>query len=210
LKIIAHRGFWNQEIMPNSYASFVYAFENGYGIETDFRDFNGGLVVSHDPPTDNNFVAADDFFKLAAKYPTLPLAINIKADGLQILVKAFIEKYKLTNYFVFDMSIPDMYRYHTSGIIYYTRKSEYEINPCLQENASGIWLDSFESEWYDKQDVEALLKLNKKIAVVSAELHKRAYKSQWELIKTFSNNIGFQNLFLCTDFPNEAKQFFGL
>jgi hypothetical protein len=210
LKIIAHRGFWDGTIKPNSFKSFEMAFENGYGIETDFRDFNGQLVVSHDPPTKDNFVFADDFFKLAAKYPTLPLAINIKADGLQLLVKDYLDKYNLSNYFVFDMSIPDMYRYHTNGMTYYTRKSEFELNPCLIEDAAGIWLDAFNHEWYVQDDIEQLLQTGKSVAVVSAELHKRDYKNQWNIIEALKGNIGFQNLFLCTDYPNEAKLFFNL
>jgi glycerophosphoryl diester phosphodiesterase len=210
LKIIAHRGFWNESILPNSYKSFELAFENGYGIETDFRDFDGALVVSHDPPTKNNYVTADDFFKLASLYPTLPLAINIKADGLQELVKKYIDQYNLTNYFVFDMSVPDMYKYITSGIICYTRKSEFEMQPSFYEVTTGFWLDAFVDEWYNKEMIEELLNTNKKVAIVSADLHKRDYAKQWDIILSLKGNNGFQNLFLCTDYPNKAKQFFTL
>ncbi len=210
MKILAHRGLWTETVLPNSYESFVHAFESGYGIETDFRDFNGQLVVSHDPPTTNNFVAADDFFKLASQYPHLPLALNIKADGLQMLVKEYLEQYQLSNYFVFDMSVPDMYRYQTNNIIFYTRKSEFETTPYLMDKASGIWLDAFVTEWYEKDELEKLLLLNKKIAIVSADLHKRNYSTQWDIILAVKDNIGFQNLLLCTDYPDKAKQFFKL
>jgi hypothetical protein len=210
LKIIAHRGFWNEDILPNSYKSFEHALENGYGIETDFRDFDGALVVSHDPPTKNNYVTADDFFKLASQYPTLTIAINIKADGLQELVKKYIAQYNLTNYFVFDMSVPDMYKYIMSGITCYARKSEFELQPSFEEIANGFWLDAFKEEWYGKENIAELLSTNKNVAIVSAELHKRDNKNQWDIINTLKGNIGFQNLFLCTDYPNKAKQFFTL
>lgn len=210
MKLIAHRGYWNKDIVSNSFTSFQQAFSKSYGIETDFRDFNGRLVVSHDTPVENNFVEAEDFFSLAAQYPQLPLAINIKADGLQLLVKELLLKNDLTNYFVFDMSVPDMYRYYTNGLTYYTRKSEHETAPCLLDMAAGIWLDAFISEWYGAKEIESLLATGKKIAVVSAELHKRPHLPQWTLIKSMQENIGFQNLFLCTDFPDEAKQFFNL
>jgi hypothetical protein len=208
LKIIAHRGFWEEDILPNSYKSFEHAFENGYGIETDFRDFDGALVVSHDPPTKNNYVTADDFFKLASLYPTLPLAINIKADGLQELVKKYIDQYNLTNYFVFDMSVPDMYKYVVSDITCYARKSEFEMQPAFDNKVGGFWLDAFIEEWYNIGDIEELLNTGKSVAIVSAELHKRDNKNQWDIINTLKGNIGFQNLFLCTDYPNKAKQFF--
>jgi glycerophosphoryl diester phosphodiesterase len=210
LKLIAHRGLWDAAVLPNSYTSFELAFEHGFGIETDFRDFNGELVVSHDPPTAGNYVTADDFFKLAAKFPLLPLAINIKADGLQDLVKKYLTKYNITNYFVFDMSVPDMYRYQQKNMVFYTRKSEYEEQPCLLKEATGIWLDAFASEWYKKEELDSLLALNKDIAIVSAELHKRDYKSQWQLLSGYKGNTQFKNLFLCTDYPKEAKLFFEL
>lgn len=206
MKLLAHRGYWNDTIAPNSYQSFIEAFSNGYGIETDFRDYEGQLVISHDPPTKNNYVSADDFFSLAAQYPTLPLAINIKADGLQQLVKNYLDKYTLTEYFVFDMSVPDMYRYATAGITYYTRQSELEPHPCLLEQAKGIWLDAFTSQWYSTTELATILATGKQIAIVSAELHKRNYKLQWQMIKELKDNT--ENLFLCTDLPNEAKQYF--
>ncbi|MCW1578911.1 hypothetical protein OLS50_01735, partial [Campylobacter jejuni] len=66
--------------------------------------WRGGIVVSHDMASEN-CLKLEDFFKLYKKYNTnLPLALNIKADGLQIPLKKLIQKYKITNYFVFDMS----------------------------------------------------------------------------------------------------------
>ena len=53
LKIIAHRGFWLEKSEQNSLKAFKKAFENGFGVETDVRDFNGELVISHDIATKN-------------------------------------------------------------------------------------------------------------------------------------------------------------
>ena len=56
MQILAHRGFWGlqdstKQIKPNSLESFKHAFQNGFGIESDLRDFDLQLVVSHDMPT---------------------------------------------------------------------------------------------------------------------------------------------------------------
>jgi glycerophosphoryl diester phosphodiesterase len=53
-RILAHRGYWLEPGEKNSLSAFRRAFEGGFGIETDIRDLDGELVVSHDPPTRRN------------------------------------------------------------------------------------------------------------------------------------------------------------
>ena len=48
--ILAHRGCWGQSVKRNSFEALKRALEEGFGIETDFRDCNGVIVISHDPP----------------------------------------------------------------------------------------------------------------------------------------------------------------
>jgi glycerophosphoryl diester phosphodiesterase len=209
LQIIAHRGYWNKHIKPNSWESFEQAFKLGYGIETDFRDFNGQLVVSHDPPlATNDLIFATDFFNLASKYPNQMLAINIKADGLQTLITNLLLKYNLNNYFVFDASVPDLYRYQEMNCNFYTRISEIERSPNLFEKSSGIWLDAFNSEWYNEKTILDLLNHGKKVAIVSSELHKRPYEELWKFLKKLNSSSQYNNLFLCTDFTDEANNYF--
>ena len=50
MKILAHRGFWADEEEKNTLSAFGKAFDSGFGIETDIRDRNGELVISHNPP----------------------------------------------------------------------------------------------------------------------------------------------------------------
>ncbi|EOH2218788.1 hypothetical protein ACMF73_001646 [Campylobacter jejuni] len=91
----------------------------------------GGIVVSHDMASEN-CLKLEDFFKLYKKYNTnLPLALNIKADGLQNLLKKLIEKYEITNYFIFDMSVPDALLYIDLNFNVFTRQSEYNMKKSL-------------------------------------------------------------------------------
>ncbi|MKX88043.1 hypothetical protein D8J74_08870, partial [Campylobacter jejuni] len=100
MKILSHRGYWKNKQEKNSIAAFDRSFLNLYGLEIDLRDVGGGIVVSHDMASEN-CLKLEDFFKLYKKYNTnLPLALNIKADGLQNLLKKLIEKYEITNYFI--------------------------------------------------------------------------------------------------------------
>ena len=71
----------------------------------------------------------------------------------------------------------------------------------------GLWLDAFESRWYDIHTITSLLHQKKRIVIVSPELHGRAHSSLWEFIKI--NNFHRNDLVaLCTDFPRHAREYF--
>lgn len=207
MNIIAHRGYWLNHSEKNTSVAFSRAIEHGFGIETDFRDFNGELVISHDVPLEGA-MKADEFISLCRHYsaPTI-MALNIKSDGLYLLVKKFIAELGMSNYFVFDMSVPDTRGYLAEQIPVFTRLSEYESMPRFLDQSRGIWLDSFESEWYDKALIKNLLDSKKQVAIVSPELHRRSHLGLWRFLK---ENDFYQNclISLCTDFPLEAKEYF--
>lgn len=207
MEIISHRGFWENLDEKNTSKSFEKSFSENFGTETDFRDYNGKLVISHDIP-DENCIDAKRFFEIYNSYNCKStLALNIKSDGLQKELQLLLKKYKIENYFVFDMSIPDTLGYIKNDIVFFSRQSEYELVPSLYESCSGIWLDSFEKIWFDKDLIENHLKNNKKVALVSPELHKRDYKAFWDYLK-ISKLFENKNLILCTDLPSDAKHFF--
>ena len=217
LKIIAHRGFWLEKSKQNSLKAFKKAFENGFGVETDVRDFNGELVISHDIAT-KNALSLRELLKLHTDFCTPnftpPLALNIKADGLQSPLKALLKEFKTQNYFAFDMSVPDMLGFEREKIAFYTRQSEIEPKPqhymkALYEKAEGVWMDEFYSHWISESAILGHLKRGKKLAIVSPELHKREYKAEWKHYKDILQDCHFQGeIALCTDFPHFAKEFF--
>ena len=47
MEIVAHRGCWYSEEEKNTKEALIRAFEKRFGIETDIRDRNGQLVISH-------------------------------------------------------------------------------------------------------------------------------------------------------------------
>ncbi len=244
MTILAHRGFWNlhdstpkikldstrqnklnlatkpnatAQFKPNSLESFANAFQNGFGIELDLRDFDSQIVISHDLPCANAiklkqlFGLYNDFFDLANSAINPPLALNIKADGLQILLQKLLEKYRIKNYFCFDMSVPDMRYFAKSGLKFFTRQSEIEPNPALYDKANGVWCDEFYFHWISKRTILGHLAQNKQVAIVSPELHKREYKSVWREYRAILESNALQNnpnIFLCTDFPLLAETFF--
>jgi glycerophosphoryl diester phosphodiesterase len=206
--IISHRGYWRDPEEKNTVDAFRRSFEKGFGVETDVRDLAGDLVVSHDPPK-AGALTFRDFLELHGLYGgSLPLALNIKADGLQVWIKRLLEQYSVKDYFVFDMSVPDMIGYRDTMIPYFTRISEYEIDPVLLEDAHGVWLDGFNADWFSIGEISSLLTRGKRVCVVSSELHGRAHLKLWRMLKEVDDGSD-GSLMLCTDLVGEASAFFG-
>ena len=207
MKFVAHRGHWLHAGEKNSLAAFERALEGGHGIETDLRDAGGTVVIAHDLPVGGE-MSLDDFLALAARHPAgRPLALNIKADGLQRHVREALERHGIADAFVFDMSVPDTLGYLRGGVTVFTRCSEYEpVPPCL-EQAAGVWLDAFHGEWYDAARIRAWLAAGKAVCIVSPELHGRPHLAWWETLRAEGLHRE-PGLSLCTDFPHDAKEFF--
>ena len=203
--IISHRGYWTKPEEKNTKQSFINTIKIGLGSETDIRDSDSELVISHDIPVKNTlrFNSVLEIFKNS----DLLLALNVKADGLQNLLKQSINKYNISKYFVFDMSVPDAKQYISQGFNVFCRQSEYEPHIPFYSEIKGIWLDAFEKVWYNADIVYEHLTLGKQVCIVSAELHNRDYLTHWQFIKSWSF-IQNNNIILCTDYPAEAKDFF--
>lgn len=209
MQIISHRGFWLKPEEKNTITAFERSFERGYGVETDIRDCDQLLMISHDPAS-RTAIQAKDFFALYRNMHAynLPLALNIKADGLQAMLKAMLSDYGITNYFVFDMSVPDSLGYLRQGTPVYTRQSEYESVPTFYDEATGVWVDEFHGHWITKATIQQHLSQGKKVCIVSPELHHRSHEQAWRDYRSFNCVDGFDAVSICTDFPDEARAFF--
>ena len=207
MEIISHRGYWFKNSEKNSDLAFRRSFGLSFGTETDIRDFDGELVISHDV-ANKNCITIEKFFEIYKSIEIQPsLALNIKSDGLQNLLKKSLKQNNINNYFVFDMSIPDTIMYLKEGMNVFIRQSEHELGTSFYESATGIWLDAFDGVWYSEELVKKHLNNGKKVAIVSSELHNREYLKHWTLLKSW-NIINDDNLILCTDLPEKAIKFF--
>jgi hypothetical protein len=208
MRILSHRGLWLEPAEKNTVESFARSFRAGFGTETDIRDLDGALVIAHDPPRRGAVTAEDVLALHAAIDPTLPLALNVKADGLQTMTAALLERFGLTSAFVFDMSIPDMLHWLKAGVPVYTRLSDVEPEPLLLDRCAGIWLDAFHSNWWDATTLDKHSAAGRSICIVSPELHRRDHLPVWEQLAAAANIIDTGNLMLCTDFPLAAEEYF--
>jgi hypothetical protein len=207
MNIIAHRGFWTRPEDKNTIEAFSKAFNSGYGVETDIRDDRGKIVISHDMPTGSEIPLSD--FLALLKGRNLPIALNIKSDGLIQPLKEALEKFKVENFFTFDMSFPESRRYIKQGLFPFISLSEFHPTFSALKEYEGIWLDSFESQWFGTDSIVHWLDAAqvKRICIVSPELHGRPHINLWEKLK-LDKIHHCKHMAICTDFPDEANHFF--
>jgi len=206
--VLSHRGYWKVAAEKNAAVAFERSFDLGFGTETDFRDYNKSLVISHDPP-DAGALPAETFFEiLAARDASLPIAVNVKSDGLQLMLKEGLERHGFSNYFLFDMAIPDAVISIKKGLRVFTRQSDVEIHPNFYNDAAGVWMDAFfDDSWLTPDAIMRHLDTGKQVCLVSPELHGRNHLPFWERLLE-SPVATHPNLMLCSDIPEEARTFF--
>lgn len=205
MKILSHRGYWKEPSEKNTVKAFKHSAYLKFGTETDLRDFDGEIVIAHDMASklDIRLVEFLEIFKGS----DLPLALNIKSDGLSSKLKTILEEYQISNYFVFDMSLPDQVSYIKNGMKVLTGLSDLNLIPPMIEDSNGVWLDSFKGDWFGPDMINQLLLKKKLVCIVSPDLHKRDHKWQWRMIK--DNGLHHRNgLLICTDMPEEARDYF--
>ena len=209
MKIISHRGLWLEQSEKNSLGAFERSFSRGFGTETDIRDHLGQLVISHDPVTGES-INLIDFLVLYKKTANeLPLALNIKSDGIALMLKTVLKNYNIKSYFTFDMSVPELVRYNKENLPYYTRFSDIEKNMLMLDQSSGIWLDSFgDDSWIDTECIKYVLSYNKPVCIASSELHGRDPMLLWYRLKLLKDLLDQGQFTLCTDLCMQAKNYF--
>ena len=89
--ILAHRGLWKSPSEKNSLTVLRRALHSGFGVETDIRDYAGDIVISHDI-ADASCECLETFLRSYKEDGScLPLALNIKSDGLHHPLKKLLE-----------------------------------------------------------------------------------------------------------------------
>lgn len=198
--IYAHRGMWQSPNQQNSQLSIESARLSGYGVETDFRSKNHSLVISHDPYGDSNPLSVDEI-----DFAEIPVALNVKEDGLLTQYEAFIRKYPNQHTFLFDGSIPEMVKIKEKELPHALRLSEYETE--LPWESQFLWIDGFNSDWWIKSP--KILNLMEKhfVVFVSPELHGREIKGAWEFFKLLHSKR-IAHFGICTDYPEKVRVIF--
>lgn len=207
---LAHRGLWHTCEEQNTPEALLRALRAGFGVELDVRDDRGRLVIAHDPlgPRANPAEFLPWIQGIPPEILTLPLAVNIKCDGIEKGIKSAFSERSQLNAFVFDASVPELIRYARNAIPFFTRHSDYEPEPVLYEEALGVWLDAFSVDWFGARVISRHLSNGKTVALVSPELHGREPVPVWRKWKSELSAEELEQVWICTDLPNQARDFF--
>ena len=195
--IYAHRGIWQSLEEQNSLQSIEATRRCGFGVETDFRNHENSLVICHDPCRDSNFLTVDEI-----DFSEIPVALNIKEDGLLDHYESFLKKYPNKFTFLFDGSIPEMVKIREKGLPHALRLSEYENE--LPWKSKFLWIDGFHTDWWIKSPRVFELLEKHFVVFVSPELHGRDAESAWEFFNVLHSKRIAQ-FGICTDNPHELK-----
>jgi hypothetical protein len=201
MEILSHRGYWLTPQEKNQKIAFERSFELGFGTETDVRDSGGKLVISHDMPRGDEMTLTAMLDILGDR--NLPLALNIKADGLGPAILDAMAGRSQNLWFTFDMSVPELIRQKNLAMPVFTRRSEYELQATLYDGVEGVWLDCFHGLWFNADDIVAMLDDGKRVCIVSPELHGRAPTELWSMLRRAG--LYDSSIMICTDVPEKLQ-----
>ena len=102
---------------------------------------------------------------------------------------------------------PDMRDYFRDNYKVFSRVSEVELDPSWYQCCSGIWLDSFETNWFNSALIEKYISDEKRYVLYLQNFMEGEYTDLWDIIYPLR---GEENIMLCTDLPTEAELFFNL
>jgi glycerophosphoryl diester phosphodiesterase len=203
VRVLAHRGLWPAAGAPNSLEAMAGAMAAGFGVETDVRDLDGEIVISHDPPR-RGAPTLSALLDAPETASTTVLAVNVKADGLQRSLRTLLDAARC-EWFLFDLSVPDLVAAIRHELRCFTRQSDFEPEPALYDRAAGVWVDGFETEWWDEALIAGHLERGKQVCMVSPELHGRDHLDTWRRWASWSVWQS-DDVMLCTDHPVEALE----
>jgi hypothetical protein len=212
MEILAHRGIWSDKAEQNTLAGLEKAIVAGFGVELDVRDYCGNLVLSHDI-ADELSPSFMDFLEIYVSHKSVSsLAVNIKSDGLATLISTALEHFGITsNYFCFDMSVPERFTYLRKSLTVAQRISQYDFVPAYLESDMPVWVDTFGASQLPIDNLNLLVDGTAPIAIVSNELHGQNHIHLWQSLQNWivdKSLIGDSRIMLCTDFPFEAEVYF--
>tara|TARA_Y100000310_G_C20624770_1_gene785263 strand:+ start:132 stop:746 length:615 start_codon:yes stop_codon:yes gene_type:complete len=189
-------------------------FDHDFGVKLDVRDTQGSPHLAHNPIRGEDSVSLIDW---VTEFPNYAMyALSIKSDGNERVITSIMNSIVGEDrWFVFDMSYPCRMNYVAWGRNIVDRYSDLEEDVSPYSMNCGIWSD----RWlWDKRKNNYLM-VSRVVKVphyyVSPELHlgsdvkkwridDQSYlHSHWQMVKDDSRFAG-----ICTDFYEEAKEFF--
>lgn len=141
-----------------------------WGIELDLRDYDGEVIVQHDP-----FKSGELFKEYIKKVENRDLILNIKCERIEYHILHILNEANYTgNYFFLDSTFPMIYTLSNQGESNIAlRFSEYEgidILEQMQGKVKWVWVDVFKKLPLTKEICHKIKLMGYNICLVSPEL----------------------------------------
>lgn len=169
-----------------------------HGVEIDIRDYDGHLVLTHDP-----FETGERLEDYLAHFQHALAIFNVKCDGLEESISNLAKQFGIENYFFLDLAQPTLVRLALGGerrlAVRYSEHEPIENALAFAGKADWVWVDCFT---YLPLDAESHRQLAKdfKICLVSPELQRHP-RHQIAKLRRRLEKIPVDAV--CTDFPAE-------
>jgi hypothetical protein len=177
--------------------------DTNYGIEIDVRSNKSRLFLHHDPF--NQGPSLDKFLKF---YNHKLLIVNVKEEGIELKILKILKKNKVKNYFLLDVTIPQLVRLAKFEKKIAFRVSRYEnITEALKfkKILKWIWLDTFNGKLpISFRELRLLKNYNFKICLVSPELPMKKILYLKKMKKKISMYRSYFDA-VCTKYPSIWK-----
>ena len=170
-----------------------------YGVEIDIRTNKSELILHHDP-----FKKGPKLDIFLRYYKHKFLVINIKEEGIELEVLNRLKKRKIKNYFLLDVTVPQLTKIISKEKKIAFRISKYEnINGAFKFSniLKWVWIDTFNGKLpISVNQIKKLKQKKFKICLVSPELPMKKISYLYKLKRKIAKKI---NLFdaICTKKP---------
>ena len=123
-------------------SSLLARVPRDFGVELDIRDYNGRLVINHEP-----YSGGELFEGYCKRFDHALMIVDVKAEGIEKMALRVLEKNGIENFFLLGLSFPAIVALSSAGERRIgLRFSEYEpVEGCLAMagKAEWAWVDTF-------------------------------------------------------------------
>ncbi len=166
------------------------------GIELDIRDKYNNLEIVHDA-----YEKGENWEEYFKKYNHKLCIANVKTAGVEQKIIQDFEKNKIENYFLLDVSLPNIVQLSKQGFqkiaIRYSEYEPFEFVIKFANKVNWVWIDCFTTNNLNLFEIENLKK-HFKVCIVSPELQNHSVDTI-TLFKKHLQNIELDAV--CTKFP---------
>jgi hypothetical protein len=168
------------------------------GVEIDIRDYDGDLILGHDPLTGGQKLS-----QWLKNYKHAFCIFNVKCDGLESAIETLAQQAGVKNYFFLDCANPTLVSLARRGqkkvAVRFSEYEPLEAALAFKGLIDWVWVDCFTRLPLNQQNYK-ILKQHFKICLVSPELQKHSR----ETIVEYKNILKKMPLdAVCTDFPED-------